>query len=248
MNDGDETVIYQLRVLLEGISPLVWRQLLVPGDYSIADLHYILQIAFDWDNVHLHRFEIYTKEYGIAYEGGMSFSDNPHKVRLADFKFRKGEKFLYEYDFGDSWRHLIRVEDILKLDLKKNYPICAGGRNLAPIEDCFADEEVESFFEIQGESSILLKEKLKEFCGLYKKFLNRLTVEAITETSIAAFRGQAQDLLDKGEEIKRLYQLDLPETFKRGKLNRLLLKYSQNRGVMPEEEYDEIQSAGFSGK
>lgn len=93
MKDGDETVIYQLRVILEGISPMLWRRLLVPGVYSIADLRYILQIAFDWDNVHLHRFEIYSKEYGSAYEGGMSFSDNPHKVRLADFIFRRGEKF-----------------------------------------------------------------------------------------------------------------------------------------------------------
>ncbi len=54
-------VIYQLWVILKDISPLIWRRLLVPGDYSIADLHYILQIAFDWDNVHLHRFEIYGK-------------------------------------------------------------------------------------------------------------------------------------------------------------------------------------------
>ena len=51
MSDGEELVIYQLRVALEGISPLIWRRLLVPGDYSIADLHFILQIAFDWDDV-----------------------------------------------------------------------------------------------------------------------------------------------------------------------------------------------------
>ena len=75
MSDGEEAVIYQLRVILKDISPLICRRLLVPGDYSIADLHYILQIAFDWDNVHLHRFEIYGKEYGIWYDGGMSFSN-----------------------------------------------------------------------------------------------------------------------------------------------------------------------------
>ncbi len=248
MDDGKETAIYQLRVILEDISPLIWRRFLVPGDYSIADLHYILQIAFDWDNVHLHRFEIYGREYGIGYDGGMSFSDNPHKVRLADFKFRQGEKFLYEYDFGDSWRHLIRVEDILSFDLKKKYPVCTGGKNLAPIEDYYEDEKDESFFEIQDESSIILGEKLKEFCELYKKFLNCLTGEALAEKSITAFRGQAQELLDKGEEIKRLNQLGLPATFKRRNLNRLLLKYSKNRGAMPEEEWDEIQSEGFGGK
>ncbi len=245
MEDGGEDVIYQLRVILEGISPLIWRRLLVPGDYSIADLHYILQIAFDWDNVHLHRFEIYGKEYGIGYVGGMSFWDNPCEVRLADFNFRRGEKFLYEYDFGDSWRHLIRVEDILKTELKKKYPLCTGGRNLAPIEDYYEDE---SFIETQDESSILLGEKLKEFYEMYRKFLDCLTDEENDEKSIAVFRGQAQELLDKGEEIKRLNQLGLPATFKRRTLNRILLKYSRNEAVMPEEEWNEIQVTDFGGK
>lgn len=247
MSDGEEVVIYQLRVILKDISPLIWRRLLVPGDYSIADLHYILQIAFDWDNVHLHRFEIYGKEYGIWYDGGMSFSDNPHKIRLADFNFRRGEKFLYEYDFGDSWEHLIRVEDILGFDLKKKYPLCTGGRNLAPIEDYCEDEENESFFEIQDELSILLGEKLKEFGEEYRKFLDCLTDKGNAGKAIAVFRGQAQELLDKADEIKRLSQLGLPATFKCRTLNRILLKYSRNRGAMPEEECDEIQSAGSGG-
>ena len=247
MSDGEEVVIYQLRVILKDISPLIWRRLLVPGDYSIADLHYILQIAFDWDNVHLHRFEIYGREYGIDYVGGMSFPDNSHNVRLADFDFRRGEKFLYEYDFGDSWEHLIRVEDILSFDLKKKYPVCAGGRNLAPIEDYCEDEENESFFEIQDELSILLGEKLKEFGEEYRKFLDCLTDKENAGKAIAVFRGQAQELLDKADEIKRLSQLGLPATFKCRTLNRILLKYSRNRGAMPEEESDEIQSAGSSG-
>ncbi len=235
-----------MRVFLEGISPLIWRRLLVSGDYTIADLHYILQIAFEWDNDHLHRFEIYGKEYGIGYVGGMSFSDNLDKVRLNDFKFRKGEKFFYEYDFFESWKHVIRVEDLLKFDLKKKYPLCTGGKNLIPTEDCREDEF--SFDSMQDESTILLGEKLNEFDGLYKKFLDCLTDEAMTEKSITVFREQAQELIDKGEEIKRLYQLGLPETFKRRQLNRILLKYSNNRGEMPEEEDDEIQSASFIGK
>jgi vacuolar-type H+-ATPase catalytic subunit A/Vma1 len=92
------------------------------------------------------------------------------------------------------------------------------------------------------------EKKLKEFGKEYRKFLDCLTDEENAEKAIAVFRRQAQELLDKAEEIKRLYQIGLPETFKRRKLNRLLVKYSQNRGAMPEEENDEIQSAGFIGK
>jgi len=48
--------IYQLRVLLCGVSPLVWRRLLVISETSLAELHEILQTAFAWSGEHLHRF------------------------------------------------------------------------------------------------------------------------------------------------------------------------------------------------
>ena len=40
--------IYQPRVVLCGVSPLVWRRLLVISETSLAELHEILQSAFDW--------------------------------------------------------------------------------------------------------------------------------------------------------------------------------------------------------
>ena len=48
--------IYQLRVVLCGVSPLVWRRLLVVNETSLGELHEILQNAFDWSGEHLHRF------------------------------------------------------------------------------------------------------------------------------------------------------------------------------------------------
>src|SRR5262245_39998812 len=37
----------------------------------------ILQLAMGWTDSHLHRFLIHGKEYGIAYDGGMGFDDDP---------------------------------------------------------------------------------------------------------------------------------------------------------------------------
>ncbi len=42
--------IHQLKVHLVGISPMVWRRLLVAGTISIDELHNILQIAMGWEN------------------------------------------------------------------------------------------------------------------------------------------------------------------------------------------------------
>ena len=37
---------YQLRVVLRGISPLIWRRLLVRSDSTVAELHEAIQVAF----------------------------------------------------------------------------------------------------------------------------------------------------------------------------------------------------------
>ena len=46
------------------------------------------------------------------------------------------ERFTYEYDFGDSWIHDIRIEATLPIDPAKGYPVCIAGKCAAPPEDC----------------------------------------------------------------------------------------------------------------
>ncbi|MEZ5576607.1 MAG: hypothetical protein R3F44_13670 [Candidatus Competibacteraceae bacterium] len=45
MPEPKPSEVYQLRVWLQGVSPMVWRRLLVRSDSTIADLHYTLQIG-----------------------------------------------------------------------------------------------------------------------------------------------------------------------------------------------------------
>lgn len=42
MSTAVEPLIYQLKVVLKGISPMIWRRILVQSDSTIVDLHYIL--------------------------------------------------------------------------------------------------------------------------------------------------------------------------------------------------------------
>jgi Plasmid pRiA4b ORF-3-like protein len=46
MSDSTLCSMYRLRVVLNGVSPLVWRRLLVSSETNLADLHEILQLAF----------------------------------------------------------------------------------------------------------------------------------------------------------------------------------------------------------
>ena len=128
--------IYQLRIYLRHISPIIWRRILVRSDSTIADLHYTLQIAFGLTDSHLHQFIIRGKRYGIAKDGGIYFSDNPEEIKLKDFHFRLKERFLYEYNFHVPWEYEIRVEKTLPLKPGKTYPVCVDGSRAAPPENC----------------------------------------------------------------------------------------------------------------
>jgi len=129
-------VVYQLRVVLRGVSPLIWRRLLVRSDSSIADLHTTLQISLGWADEHLNRFVIHGREYGVSHFGGIGFRDDPGQVRLVDLGLRVSERFVYEYDFTDGWQHDVRVEQILPIESRRHSPVCIGGRRAAPPEDC----------------------------------------------------------------------------------------------------------------
>jgi hypothetical protein len=121
--------------VLRGISPLVWRRLLVRADSTVAGLHAVLQIAFGWSGEHLHRFVIHGSEYGIS-SGGACSSDDAREAPLDRFGLRVGERFAYEYDLSDGWWHDVRVEAILAPEPGWAYPRCLGGRRAGPPEDC----------------------------------------------------------------------------------------------------------------
>ena len=127
--------IYRLRVVIAGVSPLLWRRLEVAAGTTVAGLHAIVQAVFGWSGEHLHRFVIGGTEYGITYLGGPGFRDDARQVRLAGLGLREGERFVYEYNFSAAWRVDLRVEQIACAQPGRAYPRCTGGRRAGPPED-----------------------------------------------------------------------------------------------------------------
>ena len=79
--------IYVIKIAVRGVSPMVWRRLRIAADTSLAALHFIFQIVQGWGDDYIHQFHIYGKDYGISYDGGIGFPDNPFWVVIDDFAF-----------------------------------------------------------------------------------------------------------------------------------------------------------------
>jgi hypothetical protein len=133
---------YQLRIELEGVSPPIWRRVLVPGNISLGRLHAVIQVAMGWDNDHLHQFIVDKQFYSdpdfeLNEFGDMPGARNEHKTVLMNVAPRAGKVLGYEYDFGDSWTHRIKVEKIIKQETSAKSAVeCIEGARACPPEDC----------------------------------------------------------------------------------------------------------------
>ncbi len=127
--------ITQVKVTLLDIRPPIWRRLQVPSDITLEGLHYAIQDAFGWTNSHLHQFTIGVNHFGMydAQEDPDILDERKH--RLGDLVGEK-DRFVYEYDFGDDWEHLVVVEKVLPKTTRLLHPVCLGGKRACPPEDC----------------------------------------------------------------------------------------------------------------
>ena len=139
-----DPVTLRVRVDLAGTKPPVWRRLEVASDLFLDDVHEIMQAAFGWTDSHLHRFgcgpayysretEYYLCPFSVD-EGDEGVPED--QVRLDEVLVDVGDKLFYNYDFGDDWQHVIRLEVVLAREDPAPRAICTGGRQPSPAEDC----------------------------------------------------------------------------------------------------------------
>jgi hypothetical protein len=108
-----ERYAFILKVELLDVKPPVWRRIGVVSDIKLNKLHQVIQEAMGWTDSHLHDFRINGVNYGPNSDEDFCEmeQDDESKARLGDL-VDEGAKFDYHYDFGDDWRHRIKVEKV----------------------------------------------------------------------------------------------------------------------------------------
>jgi hypothetical protein len=134
----------------------IWRRIAVRAGQTLDDLHEAIFDAFDRYDEHLYSF--YFPKPGTkgrarlrnAIEVACPFScddpfdapqQNAAKTTLNRLGLKRGQVFLYLFDFGDNWLHDVTVEEMDVPADEGEYPRILESRGESPPQYPDLDEE-----------------------------------------------------------------------------------------------------------
>jgi hypothetical protein len=135
-----ENNLLHLKITLDFIKPEIYRRVAFPARLSLLDLHHVIQFCFGWEDRHLFIFKIKD----MAFVNSDDWEEDAYRYQdagaaiLADLipkHVGAGDKFSYEYDLGDGWRHTILIEKIEIDEEEVLKPFCFDGKRACPPED-----------------------------------------------------------------------------------------------------------------
>jgi len=129
---------YVLRITLVGSSPKVWREIAVPSTIKLTSLAYVIILAMGWEESHLSMFKKWRKEYHVYMDGADMYDypiEDASDYALCDL-LAADEEMTFVYDFGDTWRHTVKVLECMDYGKEeKQYIRLLDGKNACPPND-----------------------------------------------------------------------------------------------------------------
>ncbi len=106
-------IIARLHIALADTDPRICRRVEAPVDANLKMLHDVIQGAMGWLDYHLWEFEVDDRRYGTLdpdWRDDSLFAARNTKLKvLLDRGIRQ---FVYTYDMGDNWEHVVTVEAV----------------------------------------------------------------------------------------------------------------------------------------
>jgi hypothetical protein len=99
-----------LRISLRHVEPPIWREVSVSDDFSLFQLHRVIQLVFGWRDYHLFQFEIDERRFERIHPDAEG--EDARAAMLRDFNLRVGSAVVYIYDMGDYWVHDLVVRSV----------------------------------------------------------------------------------------------------------------------------------------
>jgi len=135
---------YTLRITIKDHKPAIYRKFSVPSNISLRHLSELLIDIMGWSGGHLNQFRKGNDYYAPAYQRdgeipslfGPARDFNQEEFSISDILSEKGKTIEWEYDFGDSWCHDVRLSSVD--DYSEGEPPVSfiKGERACPPEDC----------------------------------------------------------------------------------------------------------------
>ena len=150
-----------LRVELMEVTPLVWRRIVVPNQWTFTALHHYLQWVMGWWDSHAHEFQvgdhIVAPDWWIAEaeldEVSQYRDERRFSMAAAVMALGMRGEIEYRYDMGDGWRHRLVIETTPPRYAEQALPLpaCIAGENACPPEDVGGPHGYQRFLETIGD-------------------------------------------------------------------------------------------------
>jgi len=126
--------ILHLKITLMRSNPLICRKVQVTESCRIDRFHQVIQIVMGWENAHLHEFRFQDRKIGMLLDDDLDLPEveDETELYLSDLSLGKGDAFAYLYDFGDSWEHIVDLENISDGALPHFF--CTNGERACPLK------------------------------------------------------------------------------------------------------------------
>lgn len=156
-----------LDVSLKGSPRKVYRQLVVPSDLRLDCLGQVLVYAVGWEGYHLNQFMRGNDCYLLPDEdGGLEWGFDSREYTVGNLLNRVGSKIVWEYDFGDSWNHEVKLVEKTEVDGKEEIPVnLLKATGACPPEDCGGVYGYRHLLEVLKNPQNEEYEEMKEWLG-----------------------------------------------------------------------------------
>lgn len=130
---------YDVKVRLNYLRPLTWRDIIIPDNITFMELDDILKTLWGFNGHHLSCFLIRkdnmkVMDKQLADETMMGCDYDANTTIISEI-FEKYDKITYWYDFGDDWQFDIEIKK--KIDYDKDYVTIKRFKGkYDPVEDC----------------------------------------------------------------------------------------------------------------
>lgn len=156
--------VLHFKITLLETDPVVWRTVLVHDFVDLTELHDLIQMVVGWDGVHLYEFRFKEKKFGPSEFASDLGAEDAEGVTLK-MALGSDSSFSYIYDMGDFWEHRIEIVEILEHDKRIDYPVCVGGENACPPEDCGGSAGYKELKKVLSGKDSKKKDSALEFVG-----------------------------------------------------------------------------------